>query len=65
MDILCGTSIMTFPFILILYYVSDLDACASTPCLNGGTCTDGVNTFTCECVTGYTGTTCGTGRSAT
>ena len=25
-----------------------------------GTCTDGVNMFTCSCVEGYTGTTCET-----
>jgi len=27
----------------------DIEECASTPCLNGGTCRDDVNSFTCQC----------------
>ena len=34
------------------------DECASSPCLNGGRCSDLVNNFTCTCAAGYTGTTC-------
>ncbi|XP_078485672.1 uncharacterized protein LOC100181677 isoform X2 [Ciona intestinalis] len=30
------------------------------PCANGGTCTDGVASYTCACVTGYTGANCET-----
>jgi len=41
----------------------DIDECASNPCLNGGTCTDGINSFTCNCVPGYAGANCGSGRS--
>ena len=37
---------------------ADIDDCADVPCANGGTCLDGVNTFTCECPAGYTGPTC-------
>jgi hypothetical protein len=37
-----------------------IDNCAATPCQNGGTCMNGVNTFTCSCVGGYTGATCAT-----
>nr|XP_026693424.1 uncharacterized protein LOC100183806 [Ciona intestinalis] len=40
--------------------MKDIDDCASTPCLNGGTCTDGVSSFTCACVNGYTGADCST-----
>ena len=29
-------------------------------CQNSGTCTDGDNTYTCSCVTGFTGTDCET-----
>ncbi|KAI8509441.1 hypothetical protein Bbelb_132890 [Branchiostoma belcheri] len=36
----------------------DIDECASSPCLNGGTCSDGDNSFTCQCVTGYDGDNC-------
>ena len=37
---------------------SDIDECASSPCQNGGTCVDGVNSFTCSCKPGFTGLTC-------
>ena len=35
-----------------------MNQCFSTPCQNGGTCTDGINRFTCACLAGYNGTTC-------
>ena len=41
---------------------SDIDDCNSDPCQNGGTCTDGVNTYTCSCAAGYTGINCETGE---
>ena len=37
---------------------TDVDDCSGQPCQNGGTCIDGVNTYTCTCVTGYTGPHC-------
>ena len=40
----------------------DIDECQSNPCQNGGNCVDGVNSFTCTCADGYTGTVCGTGE---
>ena len=46
-----------------VHYVVDVDECANSPCRNGGNCTDGVNGFTCDCVKGYTGRNCETGRS--
>ena len=27
-------------------------------CLNGGSCVDGINTYTCSCAAGYTGSNC-------
>ena len=39
-------------------FSSDFNDCAGSPCLNGGTCTDGVNSFTCQCLPGYQGTRC-------
>ena len=38
----------------------DIDECVDAPCLNGGACTDGVASFSCECVPGYSGETCET-----
>ena len=40
----------------------DIDECSSNPCMNGATCTDAVNSYTCACVAGYTGTHCETGE---
>lgn len=36
----------------------DIDECAARPCHNGGTCVDGINSFTCHCPEGYHGPTC-------
>jgi Notch-like protein len=35
-----------------------VDNCDPNPCQNGGSCTDGVNTHTCDCVEGFTGDNC-------
>jgi hypothetical protein len=37
-----------------------VDNCSPNPCQNGGTCTNGIATYTCACATGYTGTNCQT-----
>jgi Notch-like protein len=34
------------------------DDCASSPCLNGAQCHDGVGMFFCSCSSGYMGTLC-------
>ena len=39
----------------------DIDECSSDPCMNGGTCTDDFNSYSCACVAGYTGETCDIG----
>ncbi|XP_035672253.1 fibropellin-1-like [Branchiostoma floridae] len=36
----------------------DIEGCASDPCHHGGTCVDGVNSYTCRCVPGFTGDDC-------
>ena len=42
-------------------YFQDIDECSSNPCLNGGSCVDHVNGYTCSCLVGYTGVDCQTG----
>ena len=42
---------------------SDIDECASDPCFNGGTCSDLVNSFVCNCPPGYGGVLCDAGMS--
>jgi hypothetical protein len=38
---------------------SNIDECASSPCLHGGTCADGINSYECDCYgTGYNGVSC-------
>ena len=44
-----------------LFDVTDIDECASNPCLNGGTCVDRLDGFTCQCTSGFTGPICGNG----
>eukprot|EP00105_Crassostrea_gigas_P043913 XP_019928061.1 PREDICTED: fibropellin-3-like [Crassostrea gigas] len=39
---------------------SDIDECASSPCINSGTCNDLVNGFNCSCMAGFTGDQCQT-----
>ena len=41
-----------------MHYLVDINECKSNPCENGGTCTDGVNRYTCKCSPGYTDATC-------
>jgi hypothetical protein len=38
---------------------SPVDDCAANPCLNSGVCTDGINSYTCKCATGFYGNNCG------
>ncbi|XP_071483961.1 uncharacterized protein [Diadema antillarum] len=38
---------------------TEIDECASNPCLNGGTCNDLINGFSCNCSAGRTGEYCG------
>ena len=40
-----------------------MNECSSNPCQNSGTCNDGVNGYTCDCIPGYIGNECGTGMS--
>ena len=42
---------------------AEINECGSGPCDNGGTCTDGINRYVCDCTnTGYEGTNCEIGE---
>ena len=40
----------------------DIDDCKENPCNNGGTCEDGIATYTCVCPIGFTGLSCETSK---
>ena len=44
----------------ISFSILDIDECLSEPCQNSGTCVDGVDIYTCNCTSGYTGDQCET-----
>ena len=37
---------------------TNVDDCASNPCMNGGSCRDEVGTYVCSCPSGWTGDRC-------
>ncbi|XP_017269603.1 cubilin [Kryptolebias marmoratus] len=47
-----------------LHCDQNIDECSSNPCQNGGTCTDGINGFTCTCTDHWTGPLCQTAQQA-
>ena len=50
-------------FLNYVFYVSEIDECATNPCLNNGTCVDLLNSYYCNCSAGYNGSHCETGIS--
>ena len=40
------------------FLLSDIDECAPKPCLNGGSCIDGINSYKCKCEPGFDGKNC-------
>ena len=48
--------------IVDLFFYTDINECASNPCMNDGTCVDHVDGFTCYCSRGFKGPLCNIGR---
>ncbi|KAM9586417.1 aggrecan core protein [Trichechus inunguis] len=40
------------------WFLADIDECLSSPCLNGATCVDAFDSFTCLCLPSYGGNLC-------
>ena len=49
-------------FLSIEFRAVDVDECSSFPCQNDGSCTDYVDSYTCECQPDFTGEDCETGN---
>ncbi|WAR32017.1 NOTCH-like protein [Mya arenaria] len=45
-------------FAVSISQCDDYDNCQSAPCLNGGTCYDKIESFTCSCMQGFDGVKC-------
>ena len=43
------------------FHLLDMNDCANHTCANGASCVDGVNSYSCNCPVGFTGTYCETG----
>ncbi len=43
---------------LIIYSETNIDDCVNRNCSGNGVCVDSVDSFSCECVSGFTGETC-------
>ena len=50
-------------FISVLLCLEDIDDCVNHTCLNGGSCVDNINNYSCVCGTGFTGNYCQIGEN--
>ena len=46
----------------LMFTLTDIDECASSPCQNEGTCGDTSDGYVCLCKAGYAGTRCEQGK---
>lgn len=70
-----GSAIIAAVLVLLFYLLSllwsyyflcclaDGDSCDTNHCENNGTCVDGIRTFKCLCLDGYSGKNCEKGRN--
>ena len=43
---------------VIVLFAVDFNECGSDPCMNEGACFDDVDSYSCQCQPGFTGTNC-------
>ena len=58
---LCGWPwllLLPLMLLMVICWQHPLDDCESGPCMNNGTCVDGIHSFSCECSQGFTGKVC-------
>ena len=48
--------------IILSYFFKIADVCSPNPCFNGGLCLQNGNSFTCQCINGFTGSNCQTSK---
>ena len=54
---------VTLVISLYMYAISDIDECTMyNPCENNGLCQNAVGSYSCNCVAGFTGTNCESGK---
>ena len=60
-----NSNLLSQPFVYTLFISThtDINECLSSPCVNDATCIDNINSYTCICADGYTGTHCESGMS--
>lgn len=58
--LLCNPTCVWCRLKKIVFFHLDINECDSNPCLNGGSCDDHIASYTCRCVTGYSGLRCQT-----
>lgn len=48
-----------------MFIILDINECEVQPCQNNGTCIDLINNYQCDCMDGFNGTNCTTGKFRT
>ena len=49
---------------VLFFTLTELNKCIPNPCRNGATCVRAINSYSCQCVAGYSGQDCQSSKSA-